>query len=134
MQNSSLWVKKVEEASGESANAFRTWNYPVREMYKILWESMRRGGGFLETPAEGIRRVYRKCHFDCLNKTDEIFQVLAHPDGSYAFIHDSSWVKYEVLQDCNLAEVGEVFGEQPVAMATSLLPSYEALNNNLSEA
>jgi glutamate receptor, ionotropic, invertebrate len=102
MQNSSLWVKKVEDASGESANAFRTWNYPVREMYKILWESMRR--------------------------------VLAHPDGSYAFIHDSSWVKYEVLQDCSLAEVGEVFGEQPVAMATSLLPSYEALNNNLSDA
>jgi hypothetical protein len=58
--------------------------------------------------------------------------VLDHPDGSYAFIHDSSWIKYEVLQDCRLAEVGDVFGEQPVSMITRM--QAESLSNNISEA
>jgi len=58
--------------------------------------------------------------------------VLEHPDGSYAFIHDAAWIKYEVLQDCRLAEVGEIFGEQPVAMVTSMIA--ESLSSNLSEA
>jgi hypothetical protein len=47
----------VEQASGDAANVFRTWNYPIKEMYKIVWEQMSRNGGFLETPAEGIKRV-----------------------------------------------------------------------------
>lgn len=61
-----------------------------------------------------------------------LYQVLDHPDGSYAFIHDSSWIRYEVLQDCRLAEVGEIFAEQPVAMVTRM--QAESLSNNLSEA
>jgi Ligand-gated ion channel len=52
-----LWVDRVEQASGDAANVFRTWNYPIKEMYKIVWEQMSRNGGFLETPAEGIKRV-----------------------------------------------------------------------------
>lgn len=35
----------------------------------------------------------------------------------FAFIHDSSEVKYEVTRNCNLTEVGEVFAEQPYAIA-----------------
>ncbi|CAB3377521.1 Hypothetical predicted protein [Cloeon dipterum] len=93
------WVASVEAATNTEANSFRTWNYPIREMYKIIWEQLGRTGGFLETPAEGIRKV------------------LARSDGSFAFIHDSTWIKYEVLQDCRLTEVGEVFGEQPIALA-----------------
>jgi hypothetical protein len=52
-----LWVDRVEQAAGDAANVFRTWNYPIKEMYKIVWEQMSRNGGFLDTPAEGIRRV-----------------------------------------------------------------------------
>jgi hypothetical protein len=47
----------VEQATGDAANVFRTWNYPIKEMYKIVWEQMSRNGGFLDTPAEGIKRV-----------------------------------------------------------------------------
>ncbi|XP_059484731.1 ionotropic receptor 25a-like isoform X2 [Neocloeon triangulifer] len=96
------WVDKVEAATGTDVNTYRTWNYPIREMYKIVWEQLNRNGaaGLLDTPAEGIRRV------------------LAKPDGSFAFIHDSPWIKYEVLQDCRLTEIGDIFGEQPVAFAT----------------
>lgn len=53
-----LWVDRVEQATGDSANFFRTWNYPIREMYKIVWEQMSRNGGFLDTPADGIKRVF----------------------------------------------------------------------------
>jgi Ligand-gated ion channel len=52
-----LWVDRVEQATGDAANVFRTWNYPIKEMYKIVWEQMSRNGGFLDTPAEGIKRV-----------------------------------------------------------------------------
>jgi len=58
-----LWVKRVEDAPGEAANVFRTWNYPVKEMFKIIWESMLKNGGFLDTPAEGIRKVSIKVFF-----------------------------------------------------------------------
>lgn len=58
-----LWVEKVEQAPGEAANVFRTWNYPIKEMYKIIWEQMSRNDGFLDTPADGIKRVYMYLFF-----------------------------------------------------------------------
>lgn len=38
-------------------------------------------------------------------------------NADYAFIHDSSEIKYEITLNCNLTEVGEVFAEQPYAVA-----------------
>lgn len=38
-------------------------------------------------------------------------------NAEFAFIHDSSEIKYEVTKNCNLTEVGEVFAEQPYAIA-----------------
>ena len=44
-------------------------------------------------------------------------QVLDNEKGEFAFIHDASEIRYEVLQDCLLTEVGEPFAEQPYAIA-----------------
>ncbi|RVE41071.1 hypothetical protein evm_014279, partial [Chilo suppressalis] len=44
-------------------------------------------------------------------------QVNEHTDADFAFIHDSAEIKYEVTRNCNLTEVGEVFAEQPYAVA-----------------
>lgn len=38
-------------------------------------------------------------------------------DADFAFIHDSSEIKYELSRNCNLTEVGEVFAERPYAVA-----------------
>lgn len=43
--------------------------------------------------------------------------VDAHENADYAFIHDSAEIKYEITRNCNLTEVGEVFAEQPYAVA-----------------
>lgn len=45
------------------------------------------------------------------------YQVIDSENAEFAFIHDSSEIKYKVTQDCNLTEVGEVFAEQPYAIA-----------------
>ncbi|KAL9695625.1 hypothetical protein quinque_014910 [Culex quinquefasciatus] len=37
--------------------------------------------------------------------------------GDFAFVHDSAEIKYEISRNCNLTEVGEVFAEQPYAIA-----------------
>ncbi|XP_014217822.1 ionotropic receptor 25a-like, partial [Copidosoma floridanum] len=43
--------------------------------------------------------------------------VIENENADFAFIHDSSEIKYEVTLNCNLTEVGEVFAEQPYAIA-----------------
>lgn len=55
----------------------------------------------------------------CNNKLNwsDIFQVIESENAEFAFIHDSSEIKYEVTKNCNLTEVGEVFAEQPYAIA-----------------
>jgi len=43
--------------------------------------------------------------------------VIESENAEFAFIHDSAEIKYEVTKNCNLTEVGEVFAEQPYAIA-----------------
>lgn len=43
--------------------------------------------------------------------------VNEHENADFAFIHDSAEIKYEISRSCNLTEVGEVFAEQPYAIA-----------------
>lgn len=43
--------------------------------------------------------------------------MIGSENAEFAFIHDSSEIKYEVTKNCNLTEVGEVFAEQPYAIA-----------------
>lgn len=43
--------------------------------------------------------------------------VNEHENADFAFIHDSAEIKHEISRSCNLTEVGEVFAEQPYAIA-----------------
>lgn len=52
-----------------------------------------------------------------INASEGFRQVKEHLNADYAFIHDSAEVKYEISQSCDLTEVGEVFAEQPYALA-----------------
>ena len=46
-----------------------------------------------------------------------LFQVIDQEEGKFAFIHDAAQIRYEVSRNCNLTEVGEMFAEQPYAIA-----------------
>lgn len=48
---------------------------------------------------------------------DGFRKVNERESADFAFIHDSAEIKYEITRNCNLTEVGEVFAEQPYAVA-----------------
>jgi hypothetical protein len=52
-------------------------------------------------------------------------------DGNFALIHDAMIIKYEVLRNCSLIEVGDVFGEQPYALG---VPPGSPLMQDFSKA
>lgn len=76
----------------------RVWDYPIREQYGQILRSIN-GSGPVANAAEGF------------------FQVNDHPNADYAFIHDSAEIKYEITRNCNLTQIGDVFAEQPYAIA-----------------
>lgn len=43
--------------------------------------------------------------------------MLESEEAEFAFIHNAAHVRYEVSKNCNLTEVGDVFAEQPYAIA-----------------
>ncbi|KAM8720711.1 hypothetical protein ACLKA7_006707 [Drosophila subpalustris] len=77
---------------------FRIWDYPIKEQY-----------GHILLSINSSQPV--------LNAKEGFANVDAHGNADYAFIHDSAEIKYEVTRNCNLTEVGEVFAEQPYAVA-----------------
>lgn len=38
-------------------------------------------------------------------------------NADFAFIHDAAEIKYQIARNCNYTQVGEVFAEQPYALA-----------------
>lgn len=51
------------------------------------------------------------------NAEEGFRKVNEYEDADFAFIHDSSEIKYAVTRNCNFTEVGEVFAEQPYSVA-----------------
>lgn len=45
------------------------------------------------------------------------FQVIESEKAEFAFIHNAAHLRYEISKNCNLTEVGELFAEQPYAVA-----------------
>lgn len=44
-------------------------------------------------------------------------RVLQSKRAKFALVHEASQIKYRVSKDCNLTTIGEVFSEQPFAIA-----------------
>ncbi|OAD59386.1 Glutamate receptor, ionotropic kainate 2, partial [Eufriesea mexicana] len=92
-----LW-KEITLNSTSDQVEYRVWDYPIKEQYGHILQAIMQIGPVADTK-EGFRKV------------------IESENVEFAFIHDSSEIKYEVTRNCNLTEVGEVFAEQPYAIA-----------------
>nr|CAD7410937.1 unnamed protein product [Timema poppensis] len=93
----SVW-KDITLNSSSDQSKYRVWDYPIKEQYGHILQAITQTGP-VETPAIGFQKVI----------DDE--------EGKFAFIHDAAQIRYEVSRNCNLTEVGEMFAEQPYAIA-----------------
>ncbi|KAG6459952.1 ionotropic receptor 25a isoform X2 [Manduca sexta] len=92
-----VWKEITLNATSDQAQ-YRVWDYPIREQYGHILLAINASG-----PVPDAKTGFQ--------------QVNEHADADFAFIHDSAEIKYEVTRNCNLTEVGEVFAEQPYAIA-----------------
>ncbi|XP_024225398.1 ionotropic receptor 25a isoform X2 [Bombus impatiens] len=92
-----VW-KEITLNSTSDQVEYRVWDYPIKEQYGHILQAITQVG-----PVVNSREGFQK--------------VIESENAEFAFIHDSSEIKYEVTRNCNLTEVGEVFAEQPYAIA-----------------
>ncbi|CAK1554505.1 unnamed protein product [Leptosia nina] len=92
-----VWKEITLNATSDQAQ-YRVWDYPIREQYGHILLAINASGTVPDA----------KTGFQ---------QVNEHSEADFAFIHDSAEVKYEVTRNCNITEVGEVFADQPYAIA-----------------
>lgn len=92
-----LWKELTLNATNDQSQ-YRVWDYPIKEQY----------GHILMSINESIP----------VAKASEGFKLVNdHENADFAFIHDAAEIKYEVTINCNMTEIGEVFAEQPYAVA-----------------
>ncbi|XP_015435363.1 PREDICTED: glutamate receptor ionotropic, kainate 2 [Dufourea novaeangliae] len=75
------------------------WDYPVSDKYTKMLQAMEEAG-FPATTEEALRRVRR------LDSNNE-----------FAYIEDSTTIKYLTMTNCDLVQVGEDFSRKPYAIA-----------------
>ncbi|XP_013108762.2 ionotropic receptor 25a [Stomoxys calcitrans] len=92
-----MW-KELSLNASRDFHKFRVWDYPIKEQYGRILMAINSS-----MPVKDVEEGFRK--------------VNERESADYAFIHDSSEIKYEITRNCNLTEVGEVFAEQPYAVA-----------------
>ncbi|XP_050676375.1 ionotropic receptor 25a [Leptidea sinapis] len=92
-----VWKEITLNATTDQAK-YRVWDYPIREQYGHILLAIEASG-----PVADAKTGFH--------------QVNEHTEADFAFIHDAAEVKYEITRNCNLTEVGEVFAEQPYAIA-----------------
>ncbi|XP_026331180.1 ionotropic receptor 25a-like [Hyposmocoma kahamanoa] len=92
-----VWKEITLNATSDQAQ-YRVWDYPIREQYGHILLAINASG-----PVPDAKTGFQ--------------QVNDHADADFAFIHDSAEIRYEVTRNCNLTDVGEVFAEQPYAIA-----------------
>ncbi|KZC07022.1 Glutamate receptor, ionotropic kainate 2, partial [Dufourea novaeangliae] len=92
-----VW-KEITLNSTSDQVEYRVWDYPIKEQYGHILQAITQVGP-VKSSEEGFRKV------------------IESEMSEFAFIHDSSEIKYEVTRNCNLTEVGDVFAEQPYAIA-----------------
>lgn len=82
----------------ERAN-LAVWDYPVSDKYTKMLQAMEEAG-FPASTEEALRRVRR------LDSNNE-----------FAYIEDSTTIKYLTMTNCDLIQVGEDFSRKPYAIA-----------------
>ncbi|XP_012263496.2 ionotropic receptor 25a [Athalia rosae] len=92
-----VWKEITLNSTSEQVE-YRVWDYPIKEQYGHILQAITQAGPVATVPA-GFQKV------------------VDSENAEFAFIHDSAEIKYEVTKNCNLTEVGDVFAEQPYAIA-----------------
>lgn len=92
-----MW-KELTLNSTSDQTQFRVWDYPIKEQYGHILLAIN-----ASEPVANASKGFQN--------------VRDHVNADYAFIHDSAEIKYEISRSCELIEVGEVFAEQPYALA-----------------
>lgn len=92
-----MW-RNLTLSSGNDQAQYRVWDYPIKEQYINILAAIESAKPVASAEA-GFKRVNERLEAD------------------FAFVHDSAEVKYEISRNCNLTEVGEIFAEQPYAIA-----------------
>ncbi|XP_076751604.1 ionotropic receptor 25a [Xylocopa sonorina] len=88
------------------------WDYPVSDKYTKMLQAMEEAG-FPNSTEEALRRVRR------LDSNNE-----------FAYIEDSTTIKYLTLTNCDLVQVGEDFSRKPYAIAVQQGSSLKDQFNN----
>ncbi|XP_033217570.1 ionotropic receptor 25a isoform X2 [Belonocnema kinseyi] len=92
-----VWKELTLNSTSDQVE-YRVWDYPIKEQYGHILQAITQVGP--------------------VNTTEEGFnKVLESKESVFAFIHDSQEIRYRVTLNCSLTEVGEVFAEQPYAIA-----------------
>ncbi|XP_072753212.1 ionotropic receptor 25a isoform X2 [Anoplolepis gracilipes] len=77
------------------------WDYPVSDKYTKMFQAMKEAG-FPTSINDALKRVRREGPY---------------ANNEFAFIGDASTIKYLVLTNCDLTQVGEEFSRKPYAIA-----------------
>ena len=72
--------------------------------------------------------VSGKIYWVLSDHTGGFQKVEEDTDGTFAFIHEASQIKYEYYNNCNLTEIGDPFAEQPYAVAVQQGSHLQVLN------
>ncbi|KAL3278038.1 hypothetical protein HHI36_013379 [Cryptolaemus montrouzieri] len=93
------------------------WDYPVSDRFTKIWQSMQ-DVGLPTTLEEAVRKV----------------SVSKSATDGFAFVGDSTDIKYAELLSCDLKAVGEEFSKKPYALAVQQgSPLKERLNTAILE-
>ncbi|XP_050463521.1 ionotropic receptor 25a [Cataglyphis hispanica] len=77
------------------------WDYPVSDKYTKMFQAMKEAG-FPSNIDDALKRVRREGPY---------------ANNEFAFIGDASTIKYLILTNCDLIQVGEEFSRKPYAIA-----------------
>nr|QHA94732.1 ionotropic receptor 25a [Pardosa pseudoannulata] len=97
-----IWKNmSLDDSLNETERAkLAVWDYPVSDKYTKIWWTMKETG-MPKTFQEGV---------------DKVLASKGSQDG-FAFIADSTQVKYAVMINCQLTSVGSEFSRKPLALA-----------------
>ncbi|XP_054709201.1 ionotropic receptor 25a-like [Uloborus diversus] len=97
-----IWKNmSLDDSLNETERAkLAVWDYPVSDKYTKIWWTMKETG-LPETFDEGVEKVLAS----------------KGSQEGFAFIADSTQVKYAVMTNCELISVGSEFSRKPLALA-----------------
>jgi len=77
------------------------WDYPVSDKYTKMFQAMKEAG-FPHNIDDALKRIRREG---------------VYANNEFAYIGDASTIRYLIMTNCDLIQVGEEFSRKPYAIA-----------------